>query len=657
MHNSTWPGWAWGFEKVGSLRMYVWMGFLLVMLCGGQAVAQSDEDCMECHADEELVREGDWRPGTSVFVDPDVLANSMHEGMECLDCHVDATEDHDERLPALACADCHDDAAEDYDGGLHGQALNAGNELAPDCAACHGGHEIQTVDDETSPVHRANLLLTCAECHADSSFIQRARLHRVSPLEGYQQSVHFGALAEEGATCTDCHGAHGLYKPSDPRSAIHQMNISSTCGQCHEDIQQVYEVSVHGQAVADGQSDAPSCIDCHGEHEIRSHLDPKSSVYPAQLAKTTCVWCHESERITRRFGLPSHRQESYADSYHGLADQAGSTTVANCASCHGIHDILPSTDPASLIHADNLPATCGECHPGAGANFAAGKIHAGSGDSAEDHPFVSMARTLYLWLIVIVIGGMVVHNGLDMRLKGRVARPPRGRYHERFTVNERLQHAVMAGSFIVLAYTGFALKFPNAWWAVPLVWLNGGEETRRIIHRGAAIAMVAVCVYHLIYLVATVRGRDQLNAMRPKLQDARDMAQMIGYYFGRRPHGPAFDRFGYIEKLEYWALVWGSIVMTLTGFGLWFENQTLMWIPKWGLDLFTVVHYYEAWLATLAIIVWHFYWVMFNPSVYPMSLVWLDGHMSEEEMRHEHPRELERLREQPEDGKESKDDS
>jgi cytochrome b subunit of formate dehydrogenase len=131
--------------------------------------------------------------------------------------------------------------------------------------------------------------------------------------------------------------------------------------------------------------------------------------------------------------------------------------------------------------------------------------------------------------------------------------------------------------------------------------------------------------------------------MRPRVQDLRDAAQMVRYWLGRSAHRPAFDRFGYVEKIEYWALVWGSLIMTATGFALWFENISLRYLPKWGLDLATVVHYYEAWLATLAILVWHFYWVIFNPAVYPMSLVWLTGRLSEEEMAHEHPRELDRL--------------
>jgi cytochrome b subunit of formate dehydrogenase len=202
----------------------------------------------------------------------------------------------------------------------------------------------------------------------------------------------------------------------------------------------------------------------------------------------------------------------------------------------------------------------------------------------------------------------------------------------------------MALSFITLAYTGFALKFPNEWWFAPLSWAGAEETTRRLIHRIAAVAMVGICLFHIVYLISTARGRGQLKAMLPRLQDVRDFKQMVRYYLGASHQSPAFARFSYAEKVEYWALVWGSVVMTVTGFALWFDNISLQFMPKWMLDAATVVHYYEAWLATLAIIIWHFYFVIFNPRVYPMSLVWLTGRMSEEEMAHEHPLELDQIK-------------
>jgi len=205
----------------------------------------------------------------------------------------------------------------------------------------------------------------------------------------------------------------------------------------------------------------------------------------------------------------------------------------------------------------------------------------------------------------------------------------------------------VASSFFVLVYTGFALKFPDTWLFAWIVALEKGYAWRSWIHRGAALVMVFACLWHLAYL-PTRRGRAYLFDMFPRYQDVREFLQNVGYLLGLRREPPAFDRFSYIEKAEYWALVWGSVVMAVTGFMLWFENWTLRFLAKWVLDLATLVHYYEAWLATLAILVWHVYYVIFNPDVYPMNWTWLTGKVSEDTLRHEHPREYERLREQGE---------
>jgi cytochrome b subunit of formate dehydrogenase len=154
--------------------------------------------------------------------------------------------------------------------------------------------------------------------------------------------------------------------------------------------------------------------------------------------------------------------------------------------------------------------------------------------------------------------------------------------------------------------------------------------------------MILACVWHLLYL-PTRRGRQFLLDMLPRVSDAKEAIQNIGYLLGLRAEPPRCDRFSYIEKAEYWALVWGSVIMTATGFALWFETDFLTRLPLWLLDVATLVHYYEAWLAALAILVWHFYYVIFNPDVYPMNWTWLTGKISEAMMRHEHPRELERL--------------
>jgi cytochrome b subunit of formate dehydrogenase len=107
---------------------------------------------------------------------------------------------------------------------------------------------------------------------------------------------------------------------------------------------------------------------------------------------------------------------------------------------------------------------------------------------------------------------------------------------------------------------------------------------------------------------------------------------------------PKLGRFSYIEKAEYWALVWGTIVMTVTGLIMWFDNTFIGLFTKLGWDIARTIHYYEAWLAFLAIVIWHFYFVIFNPDVYPMNIAWLKGNISEEEMAEEHPAELEEIK-------------
>jgi cytochrome b subunit of formate dehydrogenase len=272
--------------------------------------------------------------------------------------------------------------------------------------------------------------------------------------------------------------------------------------------------------------------------------------------------------------------------------------------------------------------------------------------ATRDNPILYYARWLYLSLIFATIGGMAAHQGLDfLRKMQRHWRRHRGqgeahratpRWYVRMTRIERLQHLLLLTSFFTLVWTGFALKFPESWPFSWLAGLEGGYAWRSLIHRGAALVMVGTSLLHLGYLF-TKRGRGTLVALLPTLRDAREVVANLLYLLGVRRAPPAFDRFSYIEKAEYWALVWGTVVMTVTGFLLWFENQSLRWLPKWGLDLATLVHYYEAWLAFLAILVWHIYQNVLNPDVYPMNWTWITGMISEEQMEHEHPAELARI--------------
>lgn len=215
----------------------------------------------------------------------------------------------------------------------------------------------------------------------------------------------------------------------------------------------------------------------------------------------------------------------------------------------------------------------------------------------------------------------------------------------RMTLNERIQHFLLLSSFIILVITGFALKYPEA------VWVSWGRkvfgdyafEIRGIIHRVAAVVMIADSIYHIIYVTFTKRGRKLIVDLWFYKKDLTDVIGTIKYYFGKADSKPKYGRFSYIEKSEYWALVWGNIVMGATGIALWFENTFLPVISNIGMDIATAVHFYEAILASLAIVVWHFYFVIYNPHVYPINKAFITGYMTREEMEHEHPLELEEM--------------
>ncbi len=201
--------------------------------------------------------------------------------------------------------------------------------------------------------------------------------------------------------------------------------------------------------------------------------------------------------------------------------------------------------------------------------------------------------------------------------------------------DEVMQHAVLAVSFTVLVITGFSLRFYDAWWAKIIFAHEGGAQIRGLIHRGAAVVMIIGAIWHAGFL-ATTKGRIFLADIAPKLEDAKLFWQALMYNLGRSRNHPHMRRFSFVEKAEYWALIWGTVVMAMTGLSLWFEDILVEHVGKGLLEVFLVIHYYEAWLAFLAILVWHMYGVIFNPKLYPMNPSWITGTMPKEMFEAEH---------------------
>jgi formate dehydrogenase gamma subunit len=592
-----------------------------------EAPAFTDEDCLACHDPAS----GPW--GAIA----DSLGAGVHSGFGCRDCHAGILElPHPEELPRPDCAACHPDVVELYR--QHGKGQVGQSAYIPECGNCHGAHRILAAGDERSPLNPLRLPATCGRCHEDSTLISKLSIKFKHPIRVYSRSVHGRATAggmQQAATCNDCHAtdadAHMILPPGDSRSTINHFNIPYTCGRCHNGIEQEYWEGIHGQLTADGETDAPTCTHCHGEHGILPVDDPRSPVSPYRLAEATCAPCHESAALNEKYDLPTGRLRTFIDSYHGLKSQAGDRTVANCASCHGPHRILPASDPASSIHPDNLVRTCGHCHPNISASIAKTPIHARSAGLYSGWP--RFFQILYSLAIAVIIGAMTLHWLID--LFRQIRNVMRERQVRRMDADEVWQHTLLALAFTVLVITGFSLRFHNAWWSTLLFGHEGGYSLRGVIHRVAGVLLLAGALWHLFFLM-TRRGRVFLRDMWPRRADFSGFMQMIRYNLGATPEHPLMGRFTYVEKAEYWALVWGTAVMGITGLFLWFDNFVVRLFSKGLLEVFLVIHYYEAWLAFLAILIWHFYATIFSPRVYPMNPSWLTGSMPERMFRAEH---------------------
>jgi cytochrome b subunit of formate dehydrogenase len=588
---------------------------VVALLVGRPASALDTEECLGCHEAQ---------------VEATSFAASTHGDLGCAACHADVTGHPHTPAPATPdCAGCHEAAVTAYRQGVHGAARAAGAPEAPACADCHGSPHAVRPSAVVSPMHFSQQARTCARCHADQALEEKFRIPVVRPVEAYLQSAHARAVAEgrRGAVCADCHGAHEVRRGMDPRSTLWRATVPATCGRCHADILAAYRESVHGEGLARGLRGSPVCTDCHGEHSILAPSDPRSPVFAANIPGQTCGRCHGDARLAEKYGLPARPVTAFRESYHGLALRAGQLRVANCASCHGVHDILPATDPRSHVHPANLARTCGTCHPGAGTAFTLGPIHASA--TSGTARAVAWIRFVYLWLIGGVVGAMVLHNLLDLRGKARRAQPPpRGtawETPERMSRVLRWQHGLVMVSVPVLVYTGFALTYPESWWAAPLLRWETALGLRGWLHRVTAVVLLAALGWHLVGLVVSRRARACFRGFVPSRGDVVGLVRTLAFHLGRRTAPPPRAKVGYVEKAEYWAFLWGSGLMALTGFVLWFENVALRHLPTWVIDVATALHFYEAVLATLAILVWHGYWVIFDPDVYPMDGSWWHG--------------------------------
>jgi cytochrome b subunit of formate dehydrogenase len=565
----------------------------LFLIFNAPGALADDEECLGCHAPAEDVVDVEYQ------VDPDAFVASIHAemGFGCADCHPSIGDyPHEGDELSLACGTCHDQAHEDVLASAHGEVAEFGSDA---CGVCHSDHAVRAVSDPASMVSIQNQPATCAGCHADYAVMGvegRDRLDAGTVFK-YEHSVH--GMARDGhsdqtpAVCSDCHNGHRVMCACEADASTNPFHINETCGQCHENVVAEYTQGAHWRAFHQGRTLSPTCTTCHGIHTIKHVPDADATETEARSVRNTCIACHGSEALMGNLGVAPARVSSYDASYHGLVHKRGEAAVADCASCHGVHAILPSSNPNSMVAPERLQETCGHCHPGAGTVFVQTPVHfLGDAETADTGTLIVIwVKRIYWALLIGVLGGMFIHNLIIvswyMRRKWHAEKGKRLR--RRFSTSQVIQHAMLVTSFFVLVISGFMLAYPDAWWARMLADVGIGEWTRRYVHRTAAVVMIVASFIHLYWMLFTPYGRAEVKRIAPKMRDVREVMQNMRFHLGTSRQRAAFAKYDYPAKAEYWALVWGTVVMALTGMILWFPVFTTSFAPSWILKVAEVI--------------------------------------------------------------------
>lgn len=329
----------------------------IVLADAGEQGGDENSVCLTCHNDPNLTMELPSGEVLSVYVDPALFNASVHgqQGQKCTACH------------------------SNIEGYPHPQLF--------------------AVDSRDLSI---GLYTACRQCHS----------------EQYQEtldSVHARALAggdRNAPVCTDCHGYHNVTPPDEPRTKIPQ-----TCAKCHSTIYNDYAESVHGAALLEESNrDVPTCIDCHGLHNIGDPLTTRFRLDSPQV----CAECHTDPVLMNRYGLTTDVLDTYVADFHGstvelFAKQSPDqpTNKAVCFDCHGVHNIKEVTDPEATVVKENLLTTCRQCHPDATANFPASWVGHYQATS-ERHALVYYVDLFYKILIPAVVGFFVLFVLLDV---------------------------------------------------------------------------------------------------------------------------------------------------------------------------------------------------------------------------------------------------
>lgn len=629
-----------------------------VPLTGSQLAPEANR-CSMCHTEPALWDDDHQR----LFIRPEMLDHDVHhqKGVVCSDCHggdpssTNFAVAHVGLVPIgelrNRCAVCHKDQRLALVKGVHakaGEKDDRGRGLPLDCSKCHGAnpHAILPAEDPHSPVFLNNQVRTCGTCHPKAE-------------ETYEETVHGRGLNESGLTvtavCADCHGAHGIYYAADRRSTLNVANVAATCSKCHQFIEARVKKSVHGSGggpgyaadkrAAGGRTKRnPTCTDCHqGHHMLRS----EQAAFRLQVAND-CGNCH-AELSSR-----------YALSMHGQLTRQGYSPAANCADCHGSHDILPVSNPEStLAPEENRLHTCQKCHLYAVGNFSNFDPHANFKDAAR-YPtmhdiYVGIQTTVnilfalfllhaFLWFIRALVFRLQ-HGGHTTLVADQYALP-------RFGPIGRAPYAALVVCFFGLTASGIALKYSNQEWGRRLAEMMGGFRSASFWHHFFAVLAIAAVVAHLVRAIGRIsRAREKSSwktillgpdSLVPVGRDLREFGKMLLWFVGFA-RKPAFERWTYWEKLDYWAFCLAAGVIGISGLMSWYPNVFCIVLPGSALNVAKMVHsQFSLYIASFLFLI-HYFHAHFRPEKFPMDPSVLTGMVSEQHLRKYRPDYIARL--------------
>ncbi len=501
----------------------------------------------------------------------------------------------------------------------------------------------------------------CLVCHG-----ARTAEGKTITVDGAKKSIYVNNAAYSSSphsdlSCTSCHIGFKADEHTASETAGWLATAKLTaCANCHAGEYGVYKDSIHGKLVLTKNSAAaPRCADCHGSHDILLVSTPQFR----DSVVTFCGRCHTSEEST------------YLDTYHGQANGLGSNRTAVCIDCHGAHQIQPPSNPASLVSKQNIVATCRKCHANANRSFTTFMVHADPSNPRS---------SLVLWPFEIghalLIGFLftfgALHSfmyfyrgrkeGLYRRRRQETVSATRERvayapaiapvtkakksvklHYRRFKASDRWAHAFIMLSFTVLCFTGMPLRYSYAGWAKFEFKLLGGVQVAGVIHRLAAMTMIAVVVFELIrFGLYLLRRRGPVlgpGSILPASQDVKDARAMFRWFFGKGPRPHEFDRFTYWEKFEFCAASMGVLTMVATGAMLWFPVETTKFLPGIFLNIAMINHGGGALMALgFVFVFWHFFHVHMRPEIFPMDTAMFDGTLPIDQYARERSIEFER---------------